>query len=158
MASFHNCRLPIVVGDLRVSKPWTEARWRRAFKARLATLNLHAIYVIGPGNGPLKIGYAKNVQARLSSIAMAHWEHDIELHFFCWCAGTVFTRALEKRVHLRFDDKRVRGEWFDVTADEAKEAIVSIARATKISIYTQESIDACKRAKVEAELIEALRL
>jgi hypothetical protein len=159
MASFHNCRLSIVVGDLRASKPWTEARWRRAFKARLAELDLHAIYVIGPEDGPFKIGHSKNVESRVTEMMVGSWR-ELKAHFICWGRGQILVKSLERNVHasLRKAGRHIRGEWFDVTVDEARELIVGTAERYGMRLYSQERIDACRRAKVEAELIEALRL
>jgi hypothetical protein len=85
---------------------------------------------------------------------------ELKAHFICWGRGQILVKSLERNVHasLRKAGRHIRGEWFDVTVDEARELIVGTAERYGMRLYSQERIDACKRAKVEAELIEALRL
>jgi hypothetical protein len=55
----------------------------------------HSLYIIGAGDRPVKIGYAKNPSRRLA----------------------------ELQTHKHFEDRRLKGEWFDITTEEAREAI-----------------------------------
>lgn len=76
-----------------------------------------SIYVIGPVGGPFKIGYAGDPRARLSNLQVGqavdliiHYEEKTE---------TSRAKVIEKLIHRQLGHKRIRGEWFNVTLDEA---------------------------------------
>ncbi len=83
------------------------------------------IYVIGPKEGPQKIGLSGDVEKRLQTLQTGypgeifiHHKEPIE-------AKQV--RKLEKKIHLELGYKRVKGEWFNLTPTEAKEFVVFFA-------------------------------
>ena len=68
------------------------------------------LYVVKPKykDGPLKIGIAGDLQKRLDTLQTAHYE-DLEV------VMTVLIDApkqLERQLHKRFREYRIRGEWF----------------------------------------------
>jgi hypothetical protein len=67
------------------------------------------VYAIGPLSGGLtKIGFSRNPTQRLATIQSMSPVHMTLI----W--KTRGGRALEALLHTAFDDKRVRGEWFDL--------------------------------------------
>ena len=68
------------------------------------------LYVVKPRykDGPLKIGIAGNLQDRLDALQTAHYE-DLEVLFVVEMDRP---RELEKALHRRFREYRIRGEWF----------------------------------------------
>jgi predicted GIY-YIG superfamily endonuclease len=83
---------------------------------------LYKVYVIGPGDGPLKIGLARDLQRRLYTLQTGNQQ---ELHIF-WSYKLLRkaeARAIERAAHQSLKDKRIRGEWFDCSIDEAIDAI-----------------------------------
>lgn len=79
--------------------------------------SLTSIYVIGPAEGPFKIGYSANPNARLSSLQTGRTDKLI-LHY-SEETETDKAKVIEKLIHQTIAHKRIRGEWFDVTLDEA---------------------------------------
>lgn len=78
---------------------------------------LTSIYVIGPEAGPFKIGYSASPTARLSSLQTGTTEY-LRLHYQQECE-TEKAKVIEKLIHRQLAHKRIRGEWFAVTLDEA---------------------------------------
>jgi len=80
------------------------------------------IYVIGPKEGPQKIGITKDLKARLRNIQTGHpsklFVHHTEE------VETNMVRPLEKKIHAELNYKKLKGEWFDLTPDEAKEFVI----------------------------------
>ena len=68
------------------------------------------LYVVKPKykEGPFKIGIAGNLQKRLETLQTAHYE-DLEVVMVVEMENP---RSLEKRLHRRFREYRIRGEWF----------------------------------------------
>ncbi len=116
-------------------------RWtrRHTFGSSLGN-HIPVAYVIAPGwDGPCKIGITNNLQRRLTALQTSSWE---PLSIFGFRVGVwrdstkakvgsthaaVYqaTRALEAAAHKALTDCELRlsGEWFDVTADEAKQVL-----------------------------------
>lgn len=79
-----------------------------------------SVYVIGQDGGPKKIGIAGNVRARFNVIRSASLVdvailHDRPIGEDAW--------KVEGHAHRLLQAKRIRGEWFDVTTEEAVSAI-----------------------------------
>lgn len=64
------------------------------------------IYFIGPKDGPIKIGKAKNVKARLSGIQTGHPED-----LYVW-GVMLANERVESALHNKFKHLSLRGEWF----------------------------------------------
>jgi hypothetical protein len=80
------------------------------------------IYVIGTASsGPLKIGVAKNVRARLGGIQNGNPAR-LEV-LFSSEVPFVDAPAIERRSHALLKAYRLTGEWFDVSAEQAVAAI-----------------------------------
>lgn len=75
------------------------------------------IYVIAASSeGPVKIGFSKEPEKRLRQLQTGHSE---PLHLFYKEEVNDAARLMEKAVHDTIGYKRARGEWFNVTADDA---------------------------------------
>jgi DNA-binding XRE family transcriptional regulator len=79
------------------------------------------VYVAGSDEGPKKIGIADDVAKRLCSLQGAS-PYPLKViyaqKFSAWAAGMV-----ERKAHQALADRRMRGEWFDVSGDEAIGAV-----------------------------------
>ena len=69
------------------------------------------VYLISSKNGLTKIGIAKDVQSRLSSLNTAS---PIELSLLFYF-NPKNARKAEEELHKRFSIKRVKGEWFNLS-------------------------------------------
>ena len=66
-----------------------------------------AVYFIRSGDdGPVKIGWAKNAEARLRQLQVSHHEP------LCMVRLIDGSRDVEDRLHKRFAASRLVGEWF----------------------------------------------
>lgn len=72
-----------------------------------------SVYVISSTNGLFKIGSARNVERRIRSLQTGSAD---QLEIVCVIPTAQHTHAaLERALHHRLADKRVSGEWFDLT-------------------------------------------
>lgn len=86
------------------------------------------IYVIGPRFGPRKIGFASDVQKRLATLQSSN-PAELIIQYRIDVGGQA--RDVEFEAHRLLQDRRLRGEWFNVTLDDAIGAIeTAIATAT----------------------------
>lgn len=72
-------------------------------------------FIQNADTGHVKIGRARNVQQRLSNLQTAN---SGTLVLLARCAGS---RETERDLHQRFKSKHVRGEWFDISAQDVEE-------------------------------------
>lgn len=79
------------------------------------------IYVIGPREGPQKIGLSKDVNKRLQTLQTGFPSTLFVHHKEPIVAKQV--RLVEKKIHTELNYKRVRGEWFNLTPEEATDYI-----------------------------------
>jgi len=76
------------------------------------------LYVIGNNTNRQKIGFSKDVSKRLKQLQTGNPD-ELFVHYKIECS-TDKTRQLEKKIHLELSYKRLSGEWFNMTPDEAK--------------------------------------
>jgi hypothetical protein len=94
-------------------------------------MRLGYVYLIGPETGPIKIGHATNIKSRLCSLQMGNWQQ-LAIHHSVSVPWTV-APTIEQIVHEQFDERRVRGEWFDVPLPVLKSSLDSVASQYLIS-------------------------
>ena len=69
------------------------------------------VYLLKADNGFYKIGRTKSLDDRIKQLEIAS-PHELELILVI---ETDNCRNIEESLHLRFDDKRSRGEWFELS-------------------------------------------
>lgn len=76
------------------------------------------LYIIGTQGRRQKIGFSKDVSKRLATLQTGNPEpltiHHVEE------VPDHRARLLEKKIHRDMNYKRIKGEWFDMTPEEAK--------------------------------------
>jgi len=72
------------------------------------------IYLIRASTGECKIGVSRNAQTRLAQLQTASPVPLTLLH----CFPAMNARGVEAELHKRFDVKRVRNEWFLLSAED----------------------------------------
>jgi hypothetical protein len=82
------------------------------------------VYVISAGPQAQKIGISAKAAVRLSQMQVAH--HTTLVLFHMTMVGDA--RAVERYAHQMLAERSLRGEWFDVSPDEARK-VVEVARA-----------------------------
>jgi len=110
---------------------------------------LHSIYIVGPEeieNNPIKIGVAVDPLSRFSEIQVSNFI-PLKLFDHFWMAGRAVTLRVERAVHQHFDEHRVRGEWFQISIENAASAIKS--EAANINAWCLREHEVVEYAKQE---------
>ena len=93
------------------------------------------LYVIGPEVGPVKVGRSMQPLARLKQL-----EGKACMRLFLtgqWPIGQAIGLAAERYAHWLLRDKSVKGEWFDVSRDEA---VAAVERAITLDHYPHHAM------------------
>lgn len=77
------------------------------------------VYVISAPGHPVKIGIAKDPERRLTELQTGS-PHRLMIHF---TASVSNGRSVERACHMTLSAKRLEGEWFDITPDDAIEVV-----------------------------------
>ena len=109
------------------------------------------IYVIGPAVGPLKIGIATYLKDRLSSIQTGSHVRLSVLFSIKVPAG--LAQRIEQAAHKIICDRRMSGEWFDATKEQAISAVISAKNAAEADLAAIEA-DIAKKASAEKAKID----
>jgi predicted GIY-YIG superfamily endonuclease len=80
------------------------------------------IYVIGPEDGPQKIGITNNLKTRLMAIQTGNPDKLYVHHFEEVNPKRV--RMLEKKIHSELNYKKLKGEWFNITKEDAVDYVI----------------------------------
>lgn len=106
------------------------------------------VYLIGPDDGPYKIGHCTNISMRLTSLQCGNWQ---ELKVQHSITVPMFTAVSAERVmHTRFKDHRIRGEWFDAKLDTLVRQLNAVAieafdaDAANDSFHQNSCVQLCK--------------
>lgn len=71
------------------------------------------IYVIGPENGPYKVGVTTSVEARLSALQTGnHQELMVHRRYEADNLTSAGMQVVERRIHRVLKQVNIRGEWF----------------------------------------------
>lgn len=96
-----------LLATMQKTVPPLPRRWRTVARQARKIESEMSIYFVQAGeNGPIKIGRADDVYARLDNLQTGNAE---ELRLLVHVDGD---RALEGTLHTHFDKDRIRGEWF----------------------------------------------
>lgn len=80
------------------------------------------LYIIGTEDRKQKIGFSKNVNKRLTELQTGNPDKLIIHHTEAVPEDRV--RLLERKIHRELGYRRIQGEWFDLTAEEAKSFLI----------------------------------
>jgi hypothetical protein len=83
------------------------------------------VYVMQAGDGPVKVGHARDLVGRMRAIQIGS-PHRLNMVYAAECIG-IPPRQVEQLAHEKIAAKRLMGEWFDVPRDVAIDAIKSAA-------------------------------
>lgn len=108
------------------------------------------IYVIGTADGPLKIGYARDPEERLSALQTGTADKLILFRKVRHPRAQV----VESRVHKALRSHRHNGEWFVVSVDQALQTIEDQAKAL-LTERTQRLPSATTTINVKAVSVSA---
>lgn len=98
---------------------------------------LSAVYVIAnAANDLVKIGYADNLGQRMSGLNCGS-PVDLELVHFVYFVDEYIAKCVEGDAHRALAEHRRKGEWFNVTLDQAGEAIAQSANARRLRWWSE---------------------
>lgn len=89
----------------------------------MSSWNWKHIYVMGAENGRIKIGISKNVEERARVIGLEKEVGILNVYKTKLCSNPY---AIERLCHEHFNDKRIVGEWFDISFDDAVSVVKNI--------------------------------
>ena len=90
-----------------------------------------SVYFIADAYGHVKIGYATSVEARFGDLQVAHAS---ELTLLLEISGGP---ELEKELHQRFAEHRVRGEWFTLSPEISEYVADSQPKKRQVPAYVR---------------------
>jgi hypothetical protein len=96
------------------------------------------VYVISAGPEKVKVGKANNPQQRMRDLQTGHYETLSLFHSVDCAIDEVM--AAEHMAHALLREKRLRGEWFSVTPNEAREAVEKALDAVRRGIEPPEVV------------------
>lgn len=79
---------------------------------------MYHVYVIGTGTDRQKIGYTSDLKARLSMLQTGNPEQ-LKVHHAIEVPDEERARKVERKIHQELSYKRLKGEWFKMTVNEA---------------------------------------
>lgn len=90
------------------------------------------VYLIASStNGPTKIGHSAKPLTRKGELQVGNPQELFVFHrFHCEDA-----EHLERLLHIRFESRRIRGEWFSVSVKEAAEAATGYGNGNSVSDF-----------------------
>ena len=99
-----------------IAKKAAEIRWGKP------AIKMACLYVLGIEGGPLKVGWAADALKRVKAIQVGNHLPLVLMHSVAvpWCEAI----QIESRAHRLLDEYAISGEWFDVTASVALQAIM----------------------------------
>lgn len=108
-----------------------------------------SVYLLGAGlPRPVKVGLTDDPQRRLSDFQIAHFR-PLDFHQVWWVPGKAIAARLENAFKYYFLPDHIRGEWYNVTGDEA-------------AAFVEETIDSLgtwgiSQAEIEEHLMDWAR-
>lgn len=90
------------------------------------------VYFVQADGQHYKIGGTSNLESRIKNLQVAS-PNDLKL--IAWIEINDWQEK-EKQVHEYFDDKKIHGEWFDITLSE----IIDWARLNEIALLSAEGV------------------
>lgn len=99
-------------------------------------MKINYIYAIGCESGPIKIGITNSLFSRLSSLQTGSFLQ-LWLLYAMPCIDRDHALKHEKIIHDVLEENKIIGEWFNLTAPEAIEAIQTSFQIEEYQNHTQ---------------------
>ena len=93
---------------------------------------LETVYIIGPEDGPFKVGITDDVVARLYDLQVSHWQQ-LVVHGEFVVKTRQEARDVERRAHQALKPSRLRGEWFGASLEEVTAAVAGAMPAPSVT-------------------------
>src|SRR3954452_22435266 len=102
--------------------PWLSTKPERAI---FDELKFACVYAVGPvGGRPLRIGSSTNLKNRIVCLQPGSWK-ELTVHHVIWTTNDMFAKRIYADTAALLDksNRRMTGDWFDVTPEFATQAI-----------------------------------
>jgi hypothetical protein len=120
---------------------------------------LYCVYIMAPTESrtPIKIGYTGQLTRRLPHIRNAYWygsDERVDLFWSAWFEKESRARQIEAMTYALLDGRRVRNksEWFGVTPEWGRQAILVAANKAGIPVISHEQYVSLCRWKSQLPL------
>lgn len=80
------------------------------------------VYIIGPAEGPYKVGIARDPKKRLEMLQIGSHQ-TLLIHAIRRCGSREEAVAVEAAAHTALKSERLRGEWFACSLESAQSAV-----------------------------------
>ncbi len=96
------------------------------------------VYIICYEGGipPVKVGIASKIERRLDQIQVGNPNKVILYQSFS-CPNRIMASSIEEEFHKKMDEKRIRGEWFNISPSEAAPIIVKISKSLEGKVSSE---------------------
>jgi len=112
------------------------------------------VYAVGPlGGRPLRIGWARQLKDRMQELQLGSWK-ELSIHHLVWMVGDMLAIRLLNDVTKLVDQRRLHGDWFDITADLGTNAIRIAAERQPFQTFSHTEMLA-KVRQIRKDRIEA---
>lgn len=119
--------------------PWPSSKPERAI---FAELKYACVYAAGPAGGrPLRIGASTNLLKRIECLQPGSWK-ELMVHHVIWTENDVLASriAADTAALLDKSNRRMTGDWFDVTPELASQAIRIVAEKGGVPFLSHSDV------------------
>ncbi len=112
------------------------------------------VYAVGPSGGrPLRFGWARQLQDRMQQLQLGSWK-ELTIHQIVWTVGDMLAVRLLQDTIALVEKRRLYGDWFDVTADLGKQAILVAADKQVVPTFSHtemlEKVRRLRKGRIDA--------
>ncbi|WFU52235.1 hypothetical protein QA639_21240 [Bradyrhizobium pachyrhizi] len=137
--------------ELVYGLPWLSTKPERAI---FDELQFACVYAAGPlGGRPLRLGASTNLKKRIECLQPGSWE-PLKIHHAIWTTNEAFAVRIFNDTAALFDkaNRRLVGDWFDVTSELAIQAIRIAGEKANIPLLSHDGLLAKVRGIREKRL------
>lgn len=111
------------------------------FREYIRSNGFHTVYLLTTIQGsPVKIGISEDPVRRIATIQSSHYE-ELRFHRFWWLPGVAVATRIEAAFKQNHAAENIRGEWFDMTPEDAERKIEAGIRNLGIWTLSQSQME-----------------
>jgi hypothetical protein len=111
------------------------------FRDYVRANGFHTVYLLKPVQGaPVKIGISEDPVRRIATIQSSHFD-ELVFHRFWWLPGIAVATRIESGFKNGFADYNIRGEWFNMSPEQAEKQVEAAIERLGIWSLTQSEME-----------------
>jgi len=111
------------------------------FRDYVRSNGFHTLYLLKPVHGaPVKIGISEDPVRRIATLQAGHF-HELVFHRFWWLPGIAVATRIEAGFKNGLADYNIRGEWFDMSPEQAERQVEAAIERLGIWSLTQSEME-----------------